>query len=402
MTTSTSKLNGTNLMIYDYPDQIPIPYKIAFYLEGKEFTRRDEMMMELEKRHVNTVFVTEPELYPVSFRYIPRSLNCPENIVRYLRDRGVYGEQLKYMARHLLNVFDTDNGGALVMRLMPDHTVVSDEIWGVGDFVRLNDFECDTIEDALEVLEFLLQKVMIYNYHRILRKNASPFSKKSSFENSQPGTMGMVRRTRDMGETDELVKLHVAIMEEAMSRWGMDEEHTLRVLDRLKKNVENRKKMKVLVPLYITDKGWIKFTLPTGETEQCRFRRGRIGNALYVLYLRQIERAAADRTGKTPRYICTNWLSRYRGELLKIYEEMCPGGDPEEWEERIENLVLNSSNERSHINTYFYSAFDSSILTPKHYTIEPVGKDDNGDELLEVGLDVDDFDLGRFSIRRLE
>ena len=400
MAASTSKLSRKNLMKYNYPEQIPIPYKIAYYLEGKEFTRRDEMMMELEKKYLNTVFVTEPELYPVRFRYIPRTLNCPENIVRYLRDCGVYGEQLKYMARYLLRVFDTDNGGALVMRLMPDHTVVPDEIWGVGDFVRLNDFECDTIEDATETLEFLLQKVMKYNYHRI--SGALPFPKKSSFEHSQQVTLGFIRRTRDMGETDELVKLHVAIMEEAMSQWGLDEEHTLRVLDRLKKNVENRKKMKVLVPLYITDRGWIQFTLPTGETEQCKFRRGRIGNALYILYLRQIERAAADKSGETPRYICTNWLTRYRSELLKIYEEMCPGGDSAEREERIENLVLNSSNERSHINTYFYSVFDLSILTPKHYTIEPVGKDDNGDELLEVGLDVDDFDLGRFSIHRLE
>lgn len=396
-------LTRKNTMIHEYSEAVPVSYKIAFYIEGKEPSRRDEMMRALDMLLRRTQYFTTPDIFPVKFCYVPRALITPAEIVKYLRKHNVPEDEVKKMASYLYySVAGEYDGGFLVMRLVPCCYAIPDNMEGLGDFLRVQNFDCETIEDATDALEFLLQEVAPINAYR-LSCGYDPDHHPGFFEENQPSdTMKMVLRRPDLDDRDKLVLYHAALLEQFMAHWDLDDKRMLRVLERAKNNIMNKDKLKEIYPLYVNDKGEILYDLPSGKTEQCKFERGLIGNALYILFLRQIERAEEDKTGETPRYICPNLLPLHRDELMAIYEEMCPSGERADWAARVGKLIQNPSNERSHINTYFYDKFDYSSLHPKHYSIEPVGRNNDDQVLLEVGLDVKDFDLGHYSIHRLE
>lgn len=396
-------LTRKNTMMHEYSGDIPVSYKIAFYIESKEPSRRDEMMRALDMLLRRTQYYTTPDIFPIKFCYIPRTLITPAGIIKYLRKHDVPEEEVKRMAEYLyFSVTGEIDGGFLVMRLVPYCYAIPDHMERLGDFLRVQNFDCENIEDATDALEFLLQEVAHFNAYR-LSCGYDPDEDYSGFseESLSSDTMKMVLRRPDIDDRDKLVLDHAAMLEEFMEHWDLDDKRMLRVLERAKNNIMNKGKLKEIYPLYVNDKGEILYNLPSGKTEQCKFERGLIGNALYILFLRQIERADADKTGETPRYICPNLLPLHYGELMAIYEEMCPSGEKADWAERVRKLIQNPGNERSHINTYFYDKFDYSSLHPKHYSIEPVGKNSDDQVLLEVGLDVKDFDLKYYSIHRL-
>lgn len=396
-------LTRKNTMIHEYSEAVPVSYKIAFYIESKTPSRRDEMMRALDMLLRRTQYYTTPDIFPVKFCYVPRALITPTLIVKYLRKHNVPEEEVKKMASYLYySVAGEYDGGFLVMRLAPCCYAIPDRMEGLGDFLRVQNFDCETIEDATAALEFLLQEVAPINAYR-LSCGYDPEYHPGFFEENLPfDTMKMVLRRPDLDDRDKLVLYHAAMLEQFMSHWDLDDKRMLRVLERAKNNIMNKDKLKEMYPLYVNDKGEILYDLPSGKTEQCKFERGLIGNALYILFLRQIERAEEDKTGETPRHICPNLLPLHRDELMAIYEEMCPSGERADWAARVGKLIQNPGNERSHINTYFYDKFDYSSLHPKHYSIEPVGRNNDDQVLLEVGLDVKDFDLGHYSIHRLE
>ena len=174
----------------------------------------------------------------------------------------------------------------------------------------------------------------------------------------------------------------------------------IKLIKRMETLSNNEGKIKQICKLHVDDKGNISFISPDGKMTPCQFERGRIGRVLYILYLRQIERSVHD--PNTPPYICRNRLVRYSDELLAIYSKMCDGEnrDLSQMRTSIEKLWRRPTNEISHINDFFDRTFDNEALNGKYYSIEQV--DETNDEKPEaVGLDIDDFDLGCYSIRNL-
>ena len=172
----------------------------------------------------------------------------------------------------------------------------------------------------------------------------------------------------------------------------------IKLIKRMETLSTNEGKIKQVCKLHVDDKGNIYFMSPDGKKIRCDFERGRIGRVLYILYLRQIERSVHD--SNTPPYICRNRLVRYNDELLAIYSKMCDNRHTNEMRTSIEKLWRNPTNEISHINDFFDRTFDNEALNGKYYSIEQV--DENDDEKPEaIGLAIDDFDLGCYSIRNL-
>ena len=175
----------------------------------------------------------------------------------------------------------------------------------------------------------------------------------------------------------------------------------LKLIDRMKTLSENEGKIKQVCKLSVSDRGVISFIRPDGKKIKCDFeKRGRIARVLYILFLRQIERSVAN--PGTPKHICRNQLNKFYEEMLTIYSKMCDDRKRSEMCDSIEQLWRKPSNELSHINTFFDKTFDNEALNGKYYSIEVVGTDEHGDELYTVGLNVEDFDLGCFSISKLK
>lgn len=172
----------------------------------------------------------------------------------------------------------------------------------------------------------------------------------------------------------------------------------IKLIKRMETLSDNDGKISQLCKLSVDVKGWISFISPDGKKIRCDFERGRLGRALYVLYLRQIERSAND--SNTPPFICRNRLVKYKDELLAIYSKMCDNRNMEEMRASIEKLWRNPTNEISQINVFFDRTFDNEALNGKYYSIEQI--DETDDEKPEaIGLTIDDFDLGCYSIRNL-
>ena len=174
----------------------------------------------------------------------------------------------------------------------------------------------------------------------------------------------------------------------------------IKLIKRMETLSNNERKITQLCKLSVDAKGRISFLSPDGKKIRCQFTRGRIGRVLYILYLRQIERSVHD--PNTPPYIYRNRLVRYNDELLAIYSKMCGGEnrDLSQMRTSIERLWRNPTNEISCIKKFFESTFDNEAFNGKYYSIKQV--DENDDEKPEsIGLDIDDFDLGCYSIRDL-
>ena len=174
----------------------------------------------------------------------------------------------------------------------------------------------------------------------------------------------------------------------------------VKLIKRMEVLSNNEGKIKQVCKLHVDDKGKIFFISPDGKKIRCDFERGRLGRALYVLYLRQIERSAHDQN--TPPYICRNRLVRYKDELLAIYSKMCDGENRNLSQMRtsIEKLWRKPTNEINHINVFFDRTFDNEALNGKYYSIEQI--DETDDEKPEaIGLANDDFGLGCYSIHNL-
>lgn len=82
-----------------------------------------------------------------------------------------------------------------------------------------------------------------------------------------------------------------------------------------------------------------------------------------------------------------------------ITERTCRDKTEGELKDTIERLWRNPTNTISHINAFFEDIFDVEALGSKHYTIEKVSEDD---DLWSIGLDINDFDMGAYSIGKLK
>ena len=258
-------------------------------------------------------------------------------------------------------------------------------------------------------LELLLRK-FAKDFQHINLKNTKPFDgvfevtdedghtrKISMSPKSTIADVEKMVREMEEGEDPRIVNNRAHdLLELILKKYPYND--AIKLIKRMETLSENDGKISQLCKLSVDVKGWISFISPDGKKIRCDFERGRLGRALYVLYLRQIERSAND--SNTPPFICRNRLVKYKDELLAIYSKMCDNRNMEEMRASIEKLWRNPTNEISQINGFFDRTFDNEALNGKYYSIEQI--DETDDEKPEaIGLTIDDFDLGCYSIRNL-
>lgn len=147
----------------------------------------------------------------------------------------------------------------------------------------------------------------------------------------------------------------------------------------------------------------IYLELPGNKREELDFkRRGPYSRTLYIFFLRQLERASKDR--KVSPCLSQEEMKDYSDELQKIYESV--GGRTKTF---LQTVFLRSSmsgdfnNACSDIRTSLGHFFNTDVLKKNYgkcFSIEIMGKDRYGNPRYGIDLDIDDFDLGWYSIDR--
>ena len=181
-----------------------------------------------------------------------------------------------------------------------------------------------------------------------------------------------------------------------------DSELAKELLERELKRQNNKEKLKTICPLFI-EKDNIYIELADKSRQKISFGRGHVAKALYIFYLQQIERAARDRN--VSPYLSQAELSTHEKELLYIYQNLS-GKTPHNLESLFQKSTVSNdfSNAISSIRNQFNRIFDSTALKfhyKKCYYIDNKGKDVNGNPRYGIGLDIDDFDLGGYSIDKM-
>ena len=175
-------------------------------------------------------------------------------------------------------------------------------------------------------------------------------------------------------------------------------------IDLLKKELTkrtSRKKIREFCPIMVRDNDVYYLKLNNMRTEKITFRRANVAKTLYIFFLRQIERVSMDET--IPKCLSRVEIAenrQYLDEIQKIYErtsgKKC---DIRPW---FQNTAQN--NDFINALSSIRKAFEKIFFIPhikvcrKCYSIEIMGEDSYGNSRYGIGLGVNNFDLGEFSI----
>lgn len=175
-------------------------------------------------------------------------------------------------------------------------------------------------------------------------------------------------------------------------------------VDLLKKELTkrtSRKKIREFCPVMIKDNNVYYLQLDNMRTEKITFRRANVAKTLYIFFLRQIERASMDST--VPKCLSKVEIAenrQYLDEIQKIYERISGKKcDIRSW---FQNSVPN--NDFINAISSIRKAFEKIFFIPhikvcrKCYSIEIMGEDSYGNSRYGIGLGINNFDLGEFSI----
>lgn len=257
--------------------------------------------------------------------------------------------------------------------------------------------------DAKTLLKQLKKKKEKYPYIGFLKDFVVNLSvcvseRKSGSSSQQSATGGSpTTGTAAVSQQDQLAELANLIDQFARG----DNFLAVKMLKSELKRRINEDKLTVPCPIQVkNDQIYLK--IPGIGEEELSFERANVAKALYILLLRQIERADKDKT--VSRYLSQNEMRTYSAELHKIYEYIS--------RKKKSNLTLF---EKSTISNDFQTAknsikncfeqyfnFDEIKKFGKCYCIEKKGKDSQGNPRYGIELDVDDFDLGYYSIYRTQ
>ena len=168
----------------------------------------------------------------------------------------------------------------------------------------------------------------------------------------------------------------------------------------LKRQIDKEKLTNTCSILVENDKIYLE--LPGHKTEKLIFGRGNVAKALYIFFLRQIERASKNK--RVSSYLSQEEMKDYAEELRKIYENLS-GRTPFNFESWFQKSTVsnNFTNACSSIRTCFDQFFNVDELKRLHgkcYSIQSMGEDRHGNPRYGIDLDIDDFDLGWYSIDR--
>ena len=172
------------------------------------------------------------------------------------------------------------------------------------------------------------------------------------------------------------------------------------LLERELKRQIDKDKLRKPYPILV-EEDRLSIELPGHKKEKISFGRSE-AKTLYIFFLRQIERA--NKNSKVSPYLSQNEMRDYADELLEIHKIFC-GKNPYDLEDWFQKSSLSNkfSNACSLIRNWFDKFYNTDELEKNHgkcYSIEIMGKDRYGNPSYGINLDVEDFDLGWYSIDR--
>lgn len=274
-------------------------------------------------------------------------------------------------------------------------------------FCRTHDYAIRMTElrrDAQTLLKQLEQKKEKYPYIDFLKDfvvNLSVCVSERRADNPSPqsSTSGLpATGTAAVSQQDQLAELADWIEQFTMG----DNFLAADLLEReLKRRIE-KEKLNKPYPIVVENDN-LNVELPGHQTKKISFGRNE-AKTLYIFFLRQIERANKDNS--VSPYLSQEEMRDYADELRKIHETSCGKKlyDIESWlvKSSLSNTFFNAG---SHIRKWFKQLYNIDELKEtynKCYSIEIMGKDRQGNPRYGIKLDMDDFDLGRYSIYRTQ
>lgn len=393
----------------DLEEPIPLCFNTIYYVECPDNEELNSLVQQFFLQDLNELLPRDLRRLRYRFRYLTQKELQPDKLYKRLVEQEVNDNDPATVVAidFLRECLHTDTGGYLVARQLPkisekNDTIVLDKEEHMLSFPLLN------VANTEQGIRDFLWRVAAVDFESLSgvsygRYHSDKYERRELGRSSSSGTMtiSFIQVPLNIPEIDEETDRKAKEFNNMTNDLLPEDEIKAILIAKRALNLrENKLKINKLCPLLVDKQGKIYYKIDGKEVE-CKFKRGIIGRALYILYLRQIERAAKDSTGETPSSICRNHLNKYEDELLDIYTSMDPSGTPLERQQRIEALWRNPTNEICKINTFFEETFNAEAITPNYYTIEVVGYDKNGDKLEAVGLETEDFDLGDFSIDKL-
>ncbi len=393
----------------DLEEPIPLCFNTIYYVETPDNEELNSLVQQFFLQDPNALLPRDLRRLRYRFRYLSQKELQPGKLYKRLAEQGVdnndpaTAEAIDFLRECL----HTDTGGYLVARQLPkisekNGTIVLDKEEHMLSFPLLH------VANTKQSIQDFLYRLANSDFESLSgvsysRYHSDKYERRELGRSSSPGTMSIsfIQVPLNISEIDEDTDRKAKEFNNQTNDFlPEDEIKAILIAQRALDLRKNKLKINQLCAISVDKQGKIYYKIDGKEVE-CKFVRGPLGRALYILYLRQIERAAKDLTGKTPSSICRNHLNKYEDELFEIYTSMKPSGTPLERQQRIEALWRNPSNVISKNNQFFEETFNAEAITPNYYTVEVVGYDENGDELEAVGLETKDFDLGDFSIDKL-
>lgn len=405
---SDMSLDFSDKMLWqDFEDVLPLCFCRIYYVESPGNDTLNSLVRQFFHQNPNGMLPCDLKHLTYSFCYYTQEDVCPDNLHRHFGEADVnaYGFAADEAVSFLRECLYAETGGYLVARrLLPEIQKDVEEVWGAHEMLLSLSLLNET--DIESAIGWFVLQVAQEDFHSLSGIEYSNYYHDKYCwreQRSTPGMLGMIIRRLNTPEIDAEMEDRAILVEQKIREWIPDDgKDALKVFERALEIRKNRAKINEFCKIEVGFLGDIKYVLPNNQKRDVKFIRGTLGRTLYILFLRQIERAAADRTGQTSPCICVSLLYKYREELLAIYEKMTPRLREANLSDTIEKLWRSPSNVISKNNDFFRENFNLESIDPKYYTIEVVGKNEKGEDLYAVGLDVEDFDLGWFSIFKLK
>lgn len=388
--------------IIRYSVSVHLAFDTIYYVESKENVALNKAMLEIEQ--AGQVLFADAELQPFPFKLhcISQDELLPENLLAKVNDANE-ADRVEEAIDSLRDCLSAAKGGVLTVRCLPnkEDNVNCDRC----DIFTAEGFGDTIPEDAWTTVKSFAHYAALENFQRLAGTSYDCFLEAKEeqlhphrhFEDSD--TMGFVvvppdpqNIIREMNQ--RLKELKTTINEQT------EYNDIIEVFKNDLRSLENKVKYNEPCPLKVNWKGEI-YVEVQGKWEVVTFRRANVADALYIFFLRQIERAAQNKN--VSPYLSQVEIQRYKDELAKIYD--ITGNKKNA---NIDSWFWNTSgpndftNAIGSIRKFFKKEFDVETLYNNHgkcYSIEIMGGKDNlGNPRYGIHLDPNDFDLGVFSI----
>ena len=411
-----------SIKIENFEETIPLCFNTIYYVEKTGNDSLNELVRQCFQRNPNSRLPRDLQKLTYRFHYLTQADVQTENLRNLIAKTGADTDSLIAIETIGLirKCLHADTGGHLIARQLPKlkksyHEEEDDSINESLISFPLHEANYSAEQTATQIQNFVidlakadftsLSGVSYYRYYYDKHERRTSTSRISSSL-----TISLLVLPLNIPEIDkEMQETINTLHQKGYIDISSDDDtsNSSNILRKIADAIENNNKLDKFCKLQVDKHGVIFIETPQGGKLKCNFGRGRLGRALYILFLRQIERAAKDLSGKTAKTICVKPMDMDKEkEMLTIYKKMEPSLSPLAMQRTIKEYCKDTENDRSKINKFFERTFYLNVIEKdypgKHYSIKIVDQDPiTGQSLHAVGLDADDFKLGEYSIDKL-